>query len=117
MCAFSHAGAIDGSYFDVTEMIRAMRSAEFFLIGILCLCWVGCSKQPGLGSDPLKVGMELSYPPFEMTDEGNEPAGVSVDLAKELGDYLGREVEIENTPFDGLIPALRQGRSIVSSRA
>ncbi|WP_394708755.1 transporter substrate-binding domain-containing protein [uncultured Desulfobulbus sp.] len=66
-----------------------------------------------LGADqqgPLKVGMELAYPPFEMTDTTGQPAGVSVDLAKALGISLGREIKIENMSFDGLIPALKTGK-------
>jgi len=55
----------------------------------------------------LKVGMELSYPPFEMTNERGEPAGVSVELAQALGRHLHRAVEIQNIAFDGLIPALQ----------
>ncbi|ADW19224.1 amino acid ABC transporter substrate-binding protein, PAAT family [Desulfobulbus propionicus DSM 2032] len=59
---------------------------------------------------PLKVGMELAYPPFEMTNTTGKPAGVSVDLAKALGISLGREIKIENMSFDGLIPALKTGK-------
>ena len=59
---------------------------------------------------PLVVGMELAYPPFEMTDTSGKPAGVSVDLANELGKRLGRPVVIRNTSFDGLIPALKTGQ-------
>ena len=59
---------------------------------------------------PLKVGMELSYPPFEMTDPQGKPAGVSVAIAKSLGQYLKREVVVENFSFDGLIPALKIGK-------
>jgi polar amino acid transport system substrate-binding protein len=58
----------------------------------------------------LRVGMELAYPPFEMRDQNGEPAGVSVDLARALGEALGRTVEIQNLPFDGLIPALKTGK-------
>ena len=58
----------------------------------------------------LIVGMELAYPPFEMRDERGEPAGVSVDLARALAAHLGMPVEIQNLPFDGLIPALKTGR-------
>lgn len=54
--------------------------------------------------------MELAYPPFEMTDPHGRPTGVSVDLARALGKHLGREVEIQNLPFDGLIPALKTGK-------
>lgn len=58
----------------------------------------------------LRVGMELAYPPFEMRDQNGEPVGVSVDLARALGEALGRTVEIQNLPFDGLIPALKTGK-------
>ncbi len=58
----------------------------------------------------LIVGMDLSYPPFEMRDERGAPTGVSVDLAQALGAQLGRPVEIENIPFAGLIPALKTGK-------
>ncbi len=51
--------------------------------------------------------MELAYPPFEMTDEHGQPAGVSVGLAEALGKFLGRKVEIQNVAFDGLIPSLQ----------
>ena len=58
----------------------------------------------------LTVGMELAYPPFEMSDKDGVPQGVSVDFAKALGEYLGREVVIENTAWSGLIPSLKTGR-------
>ncbi len=61
-------------------------------------------------SSDLIVGMDLSYPPFETIDQQGRPTGVSVDLAKALGDSLGREVRIENIPFTGLIPSLQNGR-------
>jgi polar amino acid transport system substrate-binding protein len=51
--------------------------------------------------------MELAYPPFETIDPQGNPTGVSVDLARALGQSLGQEVQIVNTPFDGLIPSLQ----------
>ncbi|MGB6128303.1 MAG: transporter substrate-binding domain-containing protein [Psychrilyobacter sp.] len=59
------------------------------------------------GQKPLVVGMELAYPPFETTDKYGNPSGFSVDMATDLGKYLGREVVIENMSYGGLIPALR----------
>jgi polar amino acid transport system substrate-binding protein len=61
------------------------------------------------GADPLVVGMELQYPPFEFSDTSGRPSGVSVDLARAFGEYLGRPVEIRNIEWTGLIPALRTG--------
>jgi polar amino acid transport system substrate-binding protein len=63
-----------------------------------------------IAAKPLIVGMELAYPPFEMTDTSGKPDGVSVQLAMELGKALGRPVEIRNMAFDGLIPALKTGK-------
>lgn len=67
-----------------------------------------CSRAPQ-GPEPLRVGMELAYPPFEMTDEQGKPSGVSVDLAEALAEDLGRTLVIRNMSFDGLIPALKTG--------
>ena len=84
-----------------------MSAARFGLQSVLpalvaaAVC-VGAGAAP-----PLRVGMELSYPPFEMTDARGRPTGVSVRLAEALGRHLGREVVIENIAFDGLIPALK----------
>ncbi|HEY0257501.1 MAG TPA: transporter substrate-binding domain-containing protein [Candidatus Methylacidiphilales bacterium] len=62
------------------------------------------------GAKPLIIGMELNYPPFEMTDQGGNPTGVGVDMAHALGDFLHRPITIENMPFEGLIPALKTNR-------
>lgn len=73
----------------------------------LCLATTlaaGCSPKT---RPQLVVGMELAYRPFEMMDAQGRPSGVSVDLANALGQALGREVQIVNTPFAGLIPALQ----------
>jgi len=59
---------------------------------------------------PLIIGMELNYPPFEMTDTSGNPTGVGVDMAHALGAYLHRDIQIQNTPFEGLISALKTGR-------
>ena len=69
-----------------------------------------CSKGGPSKNRVLRVGMELAYPPFETIDEQGHPAGVSVDLARALAAAMGRELVIENTAFDGLIPALKTGR-------
>ncbi|MBS3991490.1 MAG: amino acid ABC transporter substrate-binding protein [Erysipelothrix sp.] len=54
----------------------------------------------------LKVGMDLRYPPFETVDGTGKPVGISVDIAKELGTFLKREVEIVDISFGNLITEL-----------
>lgn len=64
----------------------------------------------GLENRPLKIGMELSYPPFEMVNYQGQPAGISVELGRALGDYLQKEVRFENISYVGLVPALKFGK-------
>lgn len=79
------------------------------LISLLFLAFL--TAGPGLSDQkPLVVGMEMSFPPFEMLDSQGQPSGVSVDLAKALGQFLQRPVRFENIPFDGLIPSLKTGK-------
>ncbi|MFZ4115915.1 MAG: transporter substrate-binding domain-containing protein [Chthoniobacterales bacterium] len=77
----------------------------FFILFFYLMTLVGCQKK----ADPqlLRVGMDLSFPPFEMIDPHGNPDGISVAMAKALGEYLHRKVEIENIPFAGLIPSLQ----------
>ena len=76
------------------------------LIMLLALAG-GCGKAAS-EDKPLVVAMELAYPPFETRDDAGEPAGLSVDLMKAFGEYAGREIKIENTAWDGLIPSLQK---------
>lgn len=80
------------------------------LLAILFVLPAPAAVQAAASNDTLVVGMELAYPPFEMTDKAGKPTGVSVDLAHELGKALGRKVVIRNTAFDGLIPSLKTGK-------
>lgn len=75
------------------------------LLGLM----VGCNTISQDSSDnatPLKVGMDLTYPPFETIDNNNIPTGISVDIAEYLGEYLERPVEIVNMGFGSLIQSV-----------
>ncbi len=84
---------------------------------ILAALTIAITAAVATAGEPLRVGMELSYPPFEMTDTTGKPTGVSVRLAEALAQELDRELVIENIAFDGLIPALKTGKidCIISS--
>ena len=77
-------------------------------IGLLAGC-VEFSISESTALDPIRVGMDLRYPPFETVTTDNEPEGISVDVANAFGEFLGRPTEIVNTGFGGLIPALQSG--------
>jgi len=84
-----------------------------FLAIFLCAVMIlgiaaGCGDK---GGDKLVVGLEISSDGvFESRDDAGNPYGVSIQLAKDFGEYIGREVVIENVAWDGLIPSLETGK-------
>ena len=59
----------------------------------------------------LLVGLEAGYQPFEMQDEKGNIVGFDVDMAYELGKAIfgkggEKKVELVNTAWEGIIPAL-----------
>ncbi len=78
----------------------------------------GCNSGGGETAGPdgkkkLVVAMELAYPPFETKDDAGNPSGLSVDFIKGFGEAYGYDVQIDNTSFDGLIPALQTNKADV----
>ena len=84
---------------------RLLPLLGLWLVAALCLS--GCVKKK---ANQLVIGMELSYPPFEMTDEHTQPSGIGVDLARVLAASLHQDLVIQNTAFVGLIPAIQTGK-------
>lgn len=81
-----------------------------FILSLACICLSFAGNVAARDGSVLLVGMELAYPPFEMADKEGRPEGVSPDLARALGEFIGRKTEILNLPFDGLIPSLKTGK-------
>jgi ABC-type amino acid transport substrate-binding protein len=68
----------------------------------LCL-WALASV--AASEEPLVIGMELEYPPFEFVGDDGNPDGVSVRMAEALGEYLRRPVESykKHAPCPGVV--------------
>jgi polar amino acid transport system substrate-binding protein len=95
--------------FDASDRGASLSAVRLIFTVLLFVCSLA-SPLCGRDATVLRVGMELSYPPFEMADAKGQPEGVSVDLARALADSLSRKLEILNIPFDGLIPSLKTGK-------
>lgn len=85
-----------------------------FVLGafILSLGLAGCGKNSANTNSPkvLKLGAEMTFPPFEFQEEGSkEYVGFDMDLARAVAKQMGYELQIQNIGFDGLIPALEAG--------
>lgn len=77
----------------------------FALISVFALS--SCSNKDDSDS-VLKVGIDLSYPPFSYLD-GTKEMGLEPEVARAYAEYLGKDIEIVNTRFEMLIPALESG--------
>ncbi len=54
-----------------------------------------------------RVGLDPSFPPFEMVSEDGQVVGYDVDLARAMAEQWGVKVRIVGIGFDGLIDAVR----------
>jgi polar amino acid transport system substrate-binding protein len=88
---------------------RWRRGRKRFMLGaILVTALSGCGGEKA--EDELVIGMELTYPPFEMKDESGNPSGISYDMAVEMAKKLGRKLVVKDMRFEGLRPALESGK-------
>jgi polar amino acid transport system substrate-binding protein len=70
----------------------------------------------GGGGEPLTVGSDIPYPPFEQGKPGNY-TGFDVELLEAVGKSIGREVEFEDTSFDTIFLDLARGNFDVAASA
>lgn len=59
----------------------------------------------------LTIGVSPDFPPFDNMENGNY-VGLDIDLAKDLADKLGLEVEYKNLQFDAIVPAVAAGGQV-----
>lgn len=58
----------------------------------------------------LKVGTSADYPPYESKDDKGNYVGFDMDLIREVGKRIGRDIQIVDMGFDGLIAAVQEGK-------
>lgn len=58
----------------------------------------------------LRVGMDATYPPMDMVDKDGNLFGFDIDVDKLLAETIGVKLELVNTAWDGIIPALQTGK-------
>jgi polar amino acid transport system substrate-binding protein len=63
-------------------------------------------------SGQLSVASDATYPPMEFFSKDNSTTviGADADIAKALGQVMGLEASVQNTPFDSILPGLTAGK-------
>lgn len=87
-----------------------MKIYRYILI-LLLVCaalLVSCAPK----QDGITMGTNATFPPFEFIGgaNGDEVVGFDVDIAKEIAKRAGKNLVIEDTEFDSLLPALQSNK-------
>jgi len=61
------------------------------------------------GGEPLSVGSDIPYPPFEQGKPGNY-TGFDIELMEAIGERIGRTPEFQDTSFETIFRDVQQGK-------
>lgn len=76
---------------------------------LLAAAAIAAFATPALAQD-LRICVEGAYPPFSELNAQGELTGFDIDITNALCDEMGRECEMVQTEWDGIIPALTEGK-------
>lgn len=101
--------------------MKPFRAVAALLVVVLAFGLIGCEPKaeepelvpvvepPVIGdAGVLKVGVDLSYPPFAGTDEGVN-AGIDIDVAAAIAERLGLRLEVVDVKPSAMASALGDG--------
>lgn len=79
-------------------------------MAIMIAAGCGGAAQNDTGGKKIVIGLDDNYPPMGFKNENNEIVGFDIDLAKEAGKRLGREVEFKAIDWSSKEAELKSGR-------
>ncbi|HEY9625827.1 MAG TPA: basic amino acid ABC transporter substrate-binding protein [Coleofasciculaceae cyanobacterium] len=107
-------------------MFRVTRSRFLrqLTLGLLSLCCVAVfaacgtstptastpeSGSPAASGETLKVAIDPTFAPFQIKAANGSYEGFDIDLFNAISEAAGFKAELQQLPFDGIIPALQAG--------
>lgn len=79
----------------------------FALLLSLCLLLTATGA---LAEGKLILGSNCSFPPFESIDDQGNPTGFDIEISRLVAQKMGKELEVMDMSFDGLLLALQGGQ-------
>jgi len=90
------------------RLLRTLLVCSVVLISSFTLFANGQGE--GDSADVIQFAGSGGYPPFNYFNDSDEVVGFDVDVAREIADRLGYELNYVTTAWDGIIEGLRAGR-------
>lgn len=97
------------------KTILAAAAAAVIAAGIAG-CGGGDKAAPAASGEKGKmvVAINSTFPPFESVKEGtSDYTGIDIDIARYIGEKMGKTVEFTDMKFASLVPTLQSGRADV----
>ncbi len=100
--------------YGICTLMKLAKPANAFALALCAGLITGAALQylghAGTGNQkaPLLVGIYAAFPPFTFV-ENEEFVGFEIDLVKEIGKRLHKDIEFKNMPFGTLLPSLQLG--------
>lgn len=89
-----------------------LRATVLACLGVLTVAGCAARRDAAPRPAPLRVAVTPDHPPYAFR-RGGQLVGLEVDFARELAAALGRPLDLVQTPWTDLIPALRAHRVAV----
>lgn len=92
--------------------VLALLLAALFVVG----CFAACSTPQEPADDPeaeaptLTLATSADFPPYEYVD-GDQYAGIDIEIAQAIADKLGYKLVVENMDFDSVITSVGSGKA------
>lgn len=76
---------------------------------VMAACGSKSDSGSGEGKGTYKIGIDVTYPPFEF-EKGGKTVGIDVDLINAIAKDQDFKVKLEAMDFSGIIPAMQAGQ-------
>ena len=91
-----------------------MKKSMLLIMGLIVVlvmeaCRSKSDSGSGEGKGTYKIGIDVTYPPFEF-EKGGKTVGIDVDLINAIAKDQDFKVKLEAMDFSGIIPAMQAGQ-------
>ncbi|GGX45063.1 transporter substrate-binding domain-containing protein [Saccharospirillum salsuginis] len=97
---------------NVTRKVTQTLAVTALALGMTSMLSVSVQARdlPEIRDDVFEVANSGAYPPFSFVNTDGELVGFDVDIAEALADRMGVDVNIQTSPWNGIVAALAGGR-------